>query len=277
MKKSTLKFLSVTLLTFSIPMHVHAWGKNGHRIVGEIAQQHLSLEAKKGVEQILGNEDLARVSTWADEIRSDKKFSYASPWHYVSIPSGKTYFDQKRPAEGDVIFALFQFEETLHDKKSTPEQKKDALRFLVHMMGDLHQPLHVGMAEDRGGNSVRLKWFKTETNLHALWDESIIDFEQLSYTEYSKILNHYSKDELKKFKEGSFLDWAKESQDLRNTVYEIGSESAGYEYHFKVKPVYELRLRQAGLRLASVLNNVFKARKLEKNYTDLRQKVKDNI
>lgn len=273
MKKQILVLMMLSLLS----PNVFAWGKTGHRVIGELAQQNLSVEAKKGVEQILGNEDLSRVSTWPDEIRSDKKYNYATPWHYVSIPSDKTYFDQKRPADGDVIFALFQFEETLRDKKSTAEQKKDALRFLVHMMGDLHQPLHVGKAEDRGGNSVRLKWFKTETNLHALWDESIVDFEQLSYTEYSKYLNHYSAEEKKKFAEGTFLDWARESQDLRNIVYDLGGESAGYEYHFKVKPIYELRLRQAGLRLASILNKIFKNEKLEKSYLELRQKVKDNV
>lgn len=270
--KKTILIISMSLLSTS----AFAWGKNGHRIVGEIAQQNLLPGTKKAIEKILGNEDLARVSTWPDEIRSDKKYSYSSPWHYVSIPSGKTYFDQKRPPEGDVIFALFQFEETLRDPKSSPEQKKDALRFMVHMMGDLHQPLHVGLAEDRGGNTVRLKWFKTETNLHALWDENIVDFEQLSYTEYSKILNHFTKEEKKSFTSGTFLDWAKESQDLRNVVYDVG-ESAGYEYHFKVKPVYELRLRQAGLRLANLLNNIFKNQKPDKSYLELRQKVKDNV
>lgn len=271
--KKLVCILSVCLMS----SQAFAWGKNGHRIVGEIAQQNLSVEAQKGVKDLLGDEDLARVSTWPDEIRSDKSYAYSTPWHYVSIPTGKTYFDQKRVADGDVIFALFQFEETLRDKKTTKEQKKDALRFMVHMMGDLHQPLHVGLAEDRGGNSIRLKWFKGETNLHALWDESLIDFEQLSYTEYSKWLNHYTKDERKVFLEGTFLDWAKDSQNLRASVYDVQNEAAGYEYHFKVKPIYELQLRKGGLRLAKMLNSIFKNEKLDKSYLDLRQKVKENI
>lgn len=271
-----MKKTSLILLLALMTSEVHAWGKNGHRIVGEIAQLNLDKNAAREVKKLLGDEDLARVSTWPDEIRSDKKYNYTAPWHYVSIPSGKTYFDQKRVADGDVIFALFQFEETLRDKKATIEQKKDALRFMVHMMGDLHQPLHVGLAEDRGGNNVRLKWFKTETNLHALWDESIVDFEQLSYTEYTKFLNHFTKDEMKTFTAGNFMDWARESQELRNVVYDVG-ESAGYEYHFKVKPTYELRLRQAGIRLASVLNKIFKDEKLDNTYLELRKKVKENI
>lgn len=273
MKKTSILLFSALMVMTS---EVHAWGKNGHRIVGEIAQLNLDKNAAREVKKLLGNEDLARVSTWPDEIRSDKKYNYTAPWHYVSIPTGKTYFDQKRVADGDVIFALFQFEETLRDKKATVEQKKDALRFMVHMMGDLHQPLHVGLAEDRGGNNVRLKWFKTETNLHALWDENIVDFEQLSYTEYTKILNHFTKEETKAFTAGTFMDWARESQELRNVVYDVG-ESAGYEYHFKVKPTYELRLRQAGIRLASVLNKIFKDEKLDNTYLELRKKVKENI
>ena len=255
-----------------------SWGKTGHRIVGEIAQRNLSREAKKGVEELLGNEDLSRVSTWADEIRSDSKYNEMGPWHYVSIPNGKTYLEQKRAKEGDVIEALFRFEETLRDAKATKEKKSEALKLMVHMLGDLHQPLHVGLAEDRGGNSVRLKWFKNETNLHSVWDESIVDFEQLSYTEYSNYLNHFTKDEEKTFGEGSFVDWAKESQDLRSVVYDVGTTgSIGYEYHFKIKPTMELRLRQAGFRLAHILNSIFKKEALSKDYMTLRQKIRDNI
>ncbi|MBC7427718.1 MAG: S1/P1 nuclease [Bacteriovorax sp.] len=255
-----------------------SWGKEGHRIVGEIADRNISNDAKKGIAELLGDESLSRVANYADEIRSEKKYDYAGPWHYVSIPNGKTYFDQKRNKEGDIIEALFRFEETLRDSKASKDDKIFALKFMVHDMGDLHQPLHVGIAEDRGGNSLRKKWFKEESNLHAIWDEKLIDFEQLSYTEYSSYLNHFTKDETKDFTKGTFIDWAKESQDLRGVVYDTGdSENLGYEYHHKVKPTYELRLRQAGLRLATILNSIFKKEALSKEYVAQRQKVKDNI
>lgn len=273
-----MKSKSILLLALIVASpEAFSWGKNGHRIVGEIAQKNLSVEAQRGVKDLLGIESLSRVSTYADEIRSNKKFDYISPWHYVSIPTGKSYFDQKRPAEGDVIEALYRFEETLRDAKKSKEEKTEALKLMVHMMGDLHQPLHVGLAEDRGGNSVRLKWFKTESNLHAIWDEFIVDFEQLSYTEYSTYLNHFTNDEKKNFAKGSFIDWATESQEFRSIVYDTGgSESIGYDYHAKVKPTMELRLRQAGLRLSSVLNKIFKKTPLDKEYIALQQKIKDN-
>lgn len=268
--------LAVGLLLLS--PEAFSWGKTGHRIVGEIAQRNLTSQAQKGVKELLGDENLSRVSTWPDEIRSNRKYDYTAPWHYTSVPTGKTYFDQKRNKDGDVIEALFRFEETLRDPKKSKEEKAEALKFMVHMMGDLHQPLHVGLAEDRGGNNVRLKWFKTETNLHALWDESIVNFEELSYTEYSTYLNHFTKDEQKEFAKGTYLDWAKESMDLRGVVYDTGgTESAGYEYHYKIKPTMELRLRQAGLRLATLLNSIFKKETVTKDYMALRQKVRDNI
>lgn len=272
--KKVLLFCAV--LSFS--QEAFSWGKNGHRIVGEIAQRNLTKEAEKGVKDLLGVEDLSRVSTFPDEIRSEKAYDYTAAWHYASIPSGKTYFDQKRSKDGDVIEGLFRMEETLRDPKKSKEEKAFALKFLVHMMGDVHQPLHVGLAEDRGGNMVRLKWFKGETNLHALWDESMVDFEQLSYTEYSSYLNHFTSDEKKELTKGTFVDWARESQDLRSTVYDLGgSESLSYEYHHRMKPTMELRLRLAGIRLASILNRTFKKEPLPKDYETLRQKVKDNI
>jgi hypothetical protein len=202
----------------------------------------------------------------------------------VSIPTGKTYWEQKRNKEGDVIEALYRFEDTLRDSKATKEAKLDALRFLVHMLGDLHQPLHVGLAEDRGGNTIKVKWFKTETNLHSIWDEDLVDFEKLSFTEYASYLNHFSKDEKKDWEKGSFIDWSKESQDLRPKVYDLPEPKSekepinlSYEYNYKVKPIIELRLKQAGLRLSYVLNKIFSQVKLTNDEIAVRKKIQENI
>ena len=278
--KVLLIFLSLTIYSPS----VFSWGKTGHRIVGEIAQRNLNKQALKGIKDLAGNDDLSRLSTWPDEIRSDPKMNYTSPWHYVSIPDGKTYFDQKRNKDGDVIEALYRFEDTLRDKKISKEAKLDALKFLVHMLGDLHQPLHVGLAEDRGGNTIRVKWFKTESNLHSVWDDELIDFEKLSFNEYANYLNHISKGDKKDWEKGSYIDWAKESQELRPKVYDLPEAKSekdpinlSYEYNYKVKPIIEMRLKQAGIRLASVLNKIFSHSKLSNDEMVLRNKIKDNI
>lgn len=255
-----------------------SWGKTGHRIVAEIAERHLDTIAKKEIKKLLGTDDLSRSSTWADEIRSEEKFNYMIPWHYVSIPNGKKYLDQKRNKEGDLIETLFRLEESLRDVKTSETKKVEALKFIIHGLGDLHQPLHVGLPEDRGGNSIKLKWFKNETNLHVVWDENLIAFEELSYLEYANYLDHFSEEEKKDYENGNFLDWAEESLSLRKEVYNTGEkENIGYEYHHRVKPIMELRLKKAGLRLAFVLNNIFNKSKLKKDYLDLREKIKNNI
>lgn len=275
------KLLLVVFLVVSYSPRAFSWGKTGHRIVGEIAQRNLNPKILKKIRELAGDEDLSKLSTWPDEIRSDPKMGYTAPWHYVSIPNGKTYFDQKGNKDGDLIEALYRFEDTLRDPKETKEHKLDALKFLIHMTGDLHQPLHVGLAEDRGGNSIRVKWFRSETNLHTIWDDELVDFEKLSFTEYANYLNHFSSDEKKTFEKGTYIDWGKESQDLRPKVYEFGgpseSSALSYEYNFKVKPTVELRLKQAGLRLAYVLTKIFSSDKLTKEEVDLRKKIKENM
>lgn len=268
----------ISFLILAYSPSAFSWGKTGHRIVGELAQRNLKPSTLKAIKEIAGVEDLSRMSVWADEIRSDPKMGYTTPWHYVSIPNGKTYFDQKRNKEGDVIESLYRFEDILRNPLETKERKLEALKFLIHMTGDMHQPLHVGLAEDRGGNSIRVKWFKNESNLHSIWDEELIDFEKLSFSEYSNYLNHYSKEEKIAWEKGTFLDWSKESQELRSKVYDMGeSSNLSYEYNYKVKPTVELRLKQAGLRLAFVLDKIFNKEKLTKDEVDLRKKINDNI
>ena len=274
MKRHFLLFILFSLYS----SNVFSWGKSGHRIVGEIAERNLRPKTIKAIKALMGDEALSRASTWPDEIRSDSKFNYTWAWHYVSIPNGKTYFDQKRNPEGDVIESLYREEDILRDVKATKEQKIEAFRFLVHFLADLHQPLHVGLAEDRGGNMIKVKWFKTETNLHSVWDEEIIDFEKLSFTEYASYLNHFSTEEKKEWEKGQYLDWSKESQELRPKVYDLPeNKSLSYEYGYKAKPIVEQRLRQAGLRLALILNRIFSQEKLNPTEFEIRKKIKDNI
>ena len=274
MKKTILFTMSLLVLS----PNIFSWGKIGHRVVGEIAQRNLNEKAKKGLKELIGDEELWHASTWADEIRSDPARVYTQYWHYASIPTGKTYFDQKRNKDGDVIEALYRFEEVLRNTKETKEKRLEALKFIDHFVGDLHQPLHVGLAEDRGGNSVKVKWFKDETNLHTVWDEEIINFEQLSFSEYATYLNKFSDDQKKEWLKGTYMDWAKESQELRPKVYDLPeNKNLGYEYSFKMKPVVEERLKQAGLRLASVLNKVFANEKISKEQVELNKKIQENI
>ena len=145
-----------------------AWGNTGHRIVGKIAETYLTKNAKMQIKRLIGHHDLSRISNWADEIKADPEWDHAWDWHYCTIPDGEEYELGKH--RGQAIEKINEFIETLKNAESTKEAKQIALKFLVHLTQDLHQPLHVGNGKDKGGNSTKVKWFGELTNLHSIWD-----------------------------------------------------------------------------------------------------------
>jgi S1/P1 Nuclease len=238
-----------------------AWSQIGHRVTGAIAEPLLSRKAAKEIRAILGNESLAEASTWADEMRSSpEEFwqSTANPWHYVTVPAGKTYTEVGAPPQGDAVTALAKFSATLKDPASTLEQKQLALRFIVHLVGDLHQPLHVGNGTDRGGNDVKVTAAGNETNLHSVWDGYLVDREQLSYSEKSAWLARRITPTLKR--EWSVADplvWVGESATMRDTIYPA-TPQISWKYAFDQQEKVDTRLMQAGVRMAAYLNELFK-------------------
>ena len=173
------------LAVFLLPALAFSWGKTGHRVVGQIAENHLSPKAAAAVRDLLGPDSLAEIANWADEIRSDPSWKRADPWHYVNIPDGETYEAMTKNPAGDIIVAMKRFEATLRNPAAPKEERIQALKFLVHMIGDIHQPLHAGKRDDLGGNRVSVHWFRSveATNLHTVWDDLIIEQEKLSFTE----------------------------------------------------------------------------------------------
>lgn len=232
------------------------WGKTGHRIVGEIANQHLSNAAKKNIQNILGHSDLSRVSNWSDEIKSDSNWKHAWDWHFMTIPDGESFESGKHA--GIAYEKTNEFIATLKSNKSSKNDQQIALKFLVHIVGDLHQPLHVGNGNDRGGNDVDVNWFSESTNLHRIWDTHLIDHQQLSYTEYAHYLMlGVSKAEVKNAMSASLMDFVLESKNNRDQIYNIGDGNLKWEYFYQNKELLENRLRLGGLRLASILNSIY--------------------
>ena len=176
--------LAALLLTAAAP--ALAWGQNGHRITGAIADKHLSPKARAAVMEILGTESLAEASTWPDFMRSapDSFWQKESvPFHYVTIPIGKGY--SGAPPQGDAATALAKYSAVLRDPRASLADRQTALRFVIHIVGDLSQPLHVGREGDRGGNDVKVSFFGDATNLHTVWDTLLIENQNLSYTEWT--------------------------------------------------------------------------------------------
>lgn len=243
-----------------------AWGPNGHRVTGKIAQDHLTTEAQAEITALLGVESLAEASTWPDFMRSNPSDFWrkgASPWHYITVPPGTSY--ETAPPEGDAMTALAMFTKQITDETLPVTQRQLALRFTIHLIGDLHQPLHVGNGNDRGGNRVDVMFKDKPTNLHTLWDEDLIEDEKLSYTEKARWLKRrISPDQKAIWSDTNPNTWIRESITMRNRIYdELGPydrdtlPNLSYDYVYKHRADIDLRLQQSGVRVAAYLNQVF--------------------
>lgn len=252
-----LSLFAAAVALAAVPTPALAWGKTGHRVVATIADGHLSGLARAHIHEILGVESLPEAANWPDEMRSDPDAFWqktSSPWHYVTV--GGISYDQA-PPEGDAYGALRFFRSMVLDPKTSPEHRQLALRFIVHIVGDLHQPLHNGRPGDRGGNNVKVKWFGRDTNLHAVWDTAMIEETGYSFTEYSERLNrHTSSEDVIAWWNPKPTDWIAESVQLRERIYPEGTD-LGYDYIYRHTPTVELRLKQGGVRLAAYLNAMF--------------------
>ena len=256
-------FLSI-LLSFFINIGFASdfyWGQTGHRATGEIATNHLSKKAKREIEKILQGKSLALVSTYGDEIKSDNKYREFGPWHYVNMePGEETYNLATANPDGDLLAALRKCKEVLQNKDASREEKEFYLKMLVHFMGDLHQPFHVGRGEDKGGNDIQVRWFNEGSNIHRVWDSDMIDSYQMSYTELAQNTADLTPQRIKEIKSGNFESWVYESKTLAEKAYastEIG-EKLGYRYMFDWFPVVRDQLQKGGIRLAQVLNEIYK-------------------
>lgn len=266
---------------------LYPWGIRGHRIVARVAENHLTENARKKVAELLKEDTLTKVANEPDTYRSNSKWKCASPFHYTSIEDKDNYLKSEKNAQGDIVLALFHFEDMLRDKKSSAAQRALALKWIVHLVGDIHQPLHVGRACDRGGNSTRVNWFKDKTNLHKVWDVELINYEELSFSEYAAEIDKADEKTQGLWKDSTYLDWAAESQAARAQVYtcigkdgccadskakggcktettafnscEANSPEINLEFAYveKNRALVNSQLLKAGIRLASLLNAIF--------------------
>jgi hypothetical protein len=235
-----------------------AWGSVGHRAVGRIAERHLTPQAARAVAELLAPEQLAFIPTWADEIRSEPDWAKADPWHWVTIPDGQTYESSEKNPGGDLLEAISRFEKLLADRKAPRGERVQALKWLAHLVGDIHQPLHVGRGDDHGGNDVLVLWLGEPSTLHTVWDVKIIESNQLSFSELAELLDHPTPEEVREWQAAAPLDWARESQQLRAACYDLGDRKLSYRYAHDHWSVVQTRLLQAGVRLAGELNRLLR-------------------
>ncbi|WP_066554947.1 S1/P1 nuclease [Croceicoccus bisphenolivorans] len=259
------KALITLALSLTLAAPAHAWGPTGHRMVGQIAADNVNGRTAAEIALILGaGETLAEASTWPDEQRSDPDPFWqktSTPWHYVTVTGHPEWRESDAPKEGDAMTALRRFTATLRDPDASREDKATALRFVVHLVGDLHQPLHNGKGDDRGGNDFAVTWFGERANLHSVWDSKLIDGNGLSYTEYvARLEGRMTPEQMIAWWNPDPAVWVAESIVLRDTIYPAEDKrDLGYFYQWQWRPKAELRIEQAGIRVAAYLDEVFAA------------------
>lgn len=253
--------IPAVLILFTITLV--SWGVVGHRAIGKIAENHLSGKAKKAVQELLGTESLSIVSTYADEVRSYENFKYTAPWHYVNLPHGLSFDQFSKQLKGldkpNIYKALLECTQVLKNPAKTKAEKVFALKFIVHMVGDLHQPMHTGRSEDSGGNGIKVKLMRRESNLHGLWDSGLIDYAGMSYTELAQGCDTLSKDEVKRYGQDDMVQWAYESYQISQQLYAEAASNPDFDYNYYPKhaDIVKKRLAMAGVRLAALLNTIY--------------------
>ena len=239
-----------------------AWGVTGHRVVAEIAENHLTNRAKRKLKKLIGKQKLAYWANWPDNVRNSPEWKNTSTWHYVNIPpqeSKEQFIEQLKNNNKPNIYTAIQNVKGIIVDKNTPDADREIyLRFLVHFLGDMMQPMHTGREEDLGGNLIKIQFFKKDTNLHSLWDSGLIDNTKYSYTEYARVLDVKSKEEINQIQSGSLEDWLYESHQAANQLYASvkPGENYSYDYQQQYNALLERQLLHAGLRLAKILNEV---------------------
>lgn len=253
--------LLISLLFFSNNTEENSliWGKNGHRATGEIAEKYLTKRTKRKIDKILKGQSLAFVSTFADEIKSDRKYSMYYSWHYINMDFDENYAAAEKNPKGDLVTGIKKCVEVLKDKNSSDANKEFFLKMLVHFVGDLHQPMHIGRREDKGGNTVQVQWFGRGTNLHRVWDSDMIEEWDMSYSDLANNAKDLSKKQIEAIQEGNVTDWVDEVHEVTKKVYKsvkVG-ENLRYRYSYEHFGTVRDQLQKAGIRLAKVLNDVF--------------------
>ncbi len=258
-----MKILSF-ILFFFINIQIFAgtgpkWGPTGHRTIGDIAQKHLNHKASKKINKILKGHSLAFVSTFGDDIKSDNRYNKFKPWHYVNYPFGTTYKNSVKNPAGDVVYGIQQCINKLKDKKTSIKDQEFYLKLLIHLVGDLHQPMHAGLAKDKGGNDFQVRWFNRGTNLHRLWDSDMIEKYNMSYTELSGNMVEPSKEWIAQKQKGSPSQWVDEVHLIAEKVYQSATigQKLGYRYSYDHFDTVRSQLYIAGIRLAGILNNIY--------------------
>lgn len=255
-----MKRLIVVCLALLATCNVFGWGQKGHDVVAYIAENHLTPEAAQRVAEVLGGRSLVYYANWMDNASHTPEYAHTSTWHYANVDEGYTYQTMPKNENGDVVQAVMQLTEQLKKGGMTAQEESVALRMLIHLVGDLHCPMHAGHKSDLGGNRVEVLYFGKPQKLHSIWDSALVESaHNWGYTEWQREIDRQPRKEDKKLQQGSVEEWFSETVELSKGVYKDMPEGAkiSYDEVAKYAPLIEQQLLKGGLRLARLLEDIY--------------------
>ena len=259
----------ITLLVLMQSASVYAWGPMGHDVVAAIAEQHLTKKAKKNIDKLLGGKSIVYYASWMDNIQNSPYwkdgYNKTKTWHYANVDEGLTYQTMQKNKDGDVVSGLefLTGELTTRYDELTDSMRVDYLKMIVHMVGDLHCPMHAGRLSDRGGNKTKVKWFGQQTNIHSVWDSKMIESaRKWSYAGWAEQLDRTDKKFKKEVMRGTYEEWFNATVENAALIYKYvenlgDNPKLSYQFIYDFSPMLEQQLLLGGYRLAYVLNTIF--------------------
>lgn len=249
----TVSFLVVLFLSTS---NCFAWGNKGHALVAEVAFNYLDANTKNIVLNYLDGMTIEEAANWMDNLRDDHSYDYMKPYHYANFEKGSKVTNDKG---SNIIAQLYNTIHKLKDyKKLSKEEVKIKLCIIFHLVGDLHQPLHVGYGTDKGGNTMQFNFNGKGTNLHSFFDSGIIKYKDITLQDCLDA-HQSTKNDIPKYHKRNVLKWANQSRSYLDEIYNFDGHQVSQEYVDKNAIVIKNQLLDAGINLASVLKKVFKS------------------
>ncbi len=240
---------------------VLAWGQKGHDVTAYIAECHLTPKAAKKIDKALSGHSPVYYANWLDNASHTPEYAYTKTWHYLNVDEGHTIETMPKCADGDVLTAVTTLRDKLAQGGLSPEEEETSLRMLIHLVGDMHCPMHAGRLSDRGGNRRPVLFFSTRTNLHSVWDSSLVEAaHKWSYTEWQQQIDRLSEEEVAAVQAGTPADWIAQTHAICEKIYAETPEGAklSYDYIAAQAPVIEQQFLRGGLRLARLLNEIYR-------------------
>lgn len=258
-----MKYVSIALVSAIVlfsSFRAMGWGQKGHDVTAYIAEQHLTPATRAVVDSLLEGKSMVYWANWLDNASHTPDYAYTKTWHYKNIDAGERYEEAQANPSGDAVTAIKSRLEILRDPHSSYADRQLAMKILVHVVGDLHQPMHLGHATDLGGNRVKVKFHGRDANLHGIWDTNIPEAaHKWSFTEWQMMIDRESSDYERSIVLGTVDDWAKQTVNIATAIYNETPEGTNVSYNEIARwtPVIEQQFLNGGLRLAHLLNSLY--------------------